>query len=191
MFRSNKRIAVFIDGSNWFETFKSVGLQPDYQRMLKYFDKQGDLIRANYYTAMKDYSEEENLLRPLVDWMDYNGYNVVTKPTKSFLDPRTGENKVKGNMDIEIALDMVELTPYVSDMWLFSGDGDFIPIVKYVQQHGVRVTVVSTILSRPNPMISDSLRRQADKFIDIGIERDDSMSDFRQRITRDPREREE
>jgi uncharacterized LabA/DUF88 family protein len=183
--RSDKRIAAFIDGSNWFETFKSVQLQPDYQRLLKFFRSQGDLVRANYYTAMKDYSTEENLLRPLIDWMDYNGYNVVTKPTKSFLDPKTGESRIKGNMDIEITLGILDLIPYVTDIYLFSGDGDFVPVVRRAQDNGVRVTVVSTILSRPSPMIADELRRQADVFIDIGVERDGSVNDFRNKITRE------
>src|SRR5262249_54854556 len=74
--------------------------------------------------------------------------------------------KVKGNMDIELAVDAMEIAGSIDHMVLFSGDGDFRSLVEAVQRRGVRVTVVSTISTQP-PMVADELRRQADVFLDI------------------------
>jgi uncharacterized LabA/DUF88 family protein len=104
-------------------------------------------------------------IRPLIDWLDYNGFTVVTKATKEFIDA-SGRRKVKGNMNIELAVDAMELAEHVDQMVLLSGDGDFRSLVEAVQRRGVRVTVVSTISSHP-PMIADELRRQADVFTDL------------------------
>src|SRR6202161_4327636 len=97
--------------------------------------------------------------------IDYNGYSVVTKPTKEFVDS-TGRRKVKGNMDIELAVNAMDMAPHLDLMVLFSGDGDFRSLVESVQRKGVRVAVVSTISTQP-PMVADELRRQADEFIDL------------------------
>jgi uncharacterized LabA/DUF88 family protein len=132
--------------------------------LLKEFQSRGTLLRAFYYTAVFE-DQEYSSVRPLVDWLDYNGYTVVTKATKEFVDA-SGRRKVKGNMDIELAVDAMELAGHVDQIVLFSGDGDFRPLVEAVQRRGVRVTVVSTISSQP-PMIADELRRQADVFTDL------------------------
>jgi uncharacterized LabA/DUF88 family protein len=121
-------------------------------------------VRAYYYTAVIE-DQEFITLRPLIDWLNYNGYTVVTKATKEFIDA-SGRRKVKGNMDIELAVDAMELAEHVDQIVLFSGDGDFRSLVEAVQRRGVRVTVVSTISSQP-PMIADELRRQADVFTDL------------------------
>ncbi len=118
-------------------------------------------------------------VRPLLDWLDYNGFTVVTKPTKEFIDAN-GHRKVKGNMDIELTVDAMELADRVDQIVLFSGDGDFRSLVEAVQRRGVRVTVVSTISSQP-PMIADELRRQADVFTDL--------TDLQSRIGRDALDR--
>jgi uncharacterized LabA/DUF88 family protein len=109
---------------------------------------------AFYYTAIIE-DQEYSSIRPLIDWLDYDGYTVVTKATKEFIDA-SGRRKVKGNMDIELAVDAVELAEHIDQMVLFSGDGDFRSLVEAVQRRGVRVTVVSTIFSQP-PMIADEL----------------------------------
>jgi uncharacterized LabA/DUF88 family protein len=101
----------------------------------------------------------------LIDWLDYNGYAVVTKPAKEFVDS-LGRRKVKGNMDIELAVDAMEMAGTIDHIVLFSGDGDFRSLVEAVQRRGVRVSVVSTITTQP-PMVADELRRQADEFIDL------------------------
>ena len=159
-----ERTALFIDGANLYATAKALGFDIDYKRVLKEFQVQGQLVRAFYYTALIE-DQEYSSIRPLIDWLDYNGYRVVTKPTKEFVDS-LGRRKVKGNMDIELAIDALELAPYIDHMVLFSGDGDFRSLVEAMQRRGVRVSVVSTITSQP-PMVADELRRQADEFIDI------------------------
>jgi uncharacterized LabA/DUF88 family protein len=161
---SDSRFALFIDGANLYATAKGLGFDIDYRRLLKEFRSHGTLVRAFYYTAVIE-DQEYTSIRPLIDWLDYNGYTVVTKATKEFIDA-SGRRKVKGNMDIELAVDAMELAEHVDQMVLFSGDGDFRSLVEAVQRRGVRVTVVSTISSQP-PMIADELRRQADVFTDL------------------------
>ena len=178
-FYSNERIALFIDGSNLYAAAKSIGFDIDYKRLLKFFSEQSNFIRAYYYTALID-DQEYSPIRPLVDWLDYNGYTMITKPTKEFTDS-AGRRKIKGNMDIEIAIDMMEMADKLDHMLLFSGDGDFRRLVEAVQGKGSRVTVISTVQSSP-PMCADELRRQADQFVDIimlkeHIGRDHSSAD--------------
>jgi len=160
----NEKIALFIDGANLYATAKALGFDIDYKRLLREFQSRGYLVRAFYYTAVIE-DQEYSSIRPLIDWLDYNGYSVVTKATKEFVD-QTGRRKVKGNMDIELAVDAMELAGHIDQMVLFSGDGDFRSLVEAVQRRGVRVVVVSTISTQP-PMVADELRRQADQFIDI------------------------
>lgn len=160
----NERTALFIDGSNLYASARALGFDIDYKRLLKVFKKNGQLVRALYYTALME-EQEYSPIRPLVDWLDYNGYTMVTKPTKEFTDA-AGRRKIKGNMDIELAIDMMEMSPHLDHIVIFSGDGDFRRLVEAVQRKGVRVTVVSTIQSQP-PMIADELRRQADVFIEL------------------------
>ena len=177
-FYPNERVALFIDGANLHAAARSLGFDIDYKRLLKHFQEQCHLIRAFYYTALVE-DQEYSPLRPLVDWLDYNGFTMVTKPTKEFIDA-AGRRKIKGNMDIELAVDAMEIAGAIDHMVLFSGDGDFRSLVEAVQRRGVRVTVVSTISTQP-PMIADELRRQADEFIDIVRLQD--------KIGRDPAER--
>jgi len=161
---SLRKIAVFIDGPNLYGAARTLGFEIDYTLLLKEFQSRGTLVRAYYYTTIIE-DQEYSAIRPLVDWLDYNGYTVVTKATKEFIDA-SGRRKVKGNMDIELAVDAMELAEHVDQIVLFSGDGDFRSLVEAVQRRGVRVTVVSTISSQP-PMIADELRRQADVFTDL------------------------
>ena len=159
-----ERIALFIDGANLYATAKSLGFDIDYKRLLKEFHSRGRLVRAFYYTALVE-DQEYSSIRPLIDWLDYNGYAVVTKPAKDFVDA-LGRRKVKGNMDIELAVDAMEMADHVDHIVLFSGDGDFRSLVEAVQRKGVRVSVMSTITTQP-PMVADELRRQADEFVDL------------------------
>jgi uncharacterized LabA/DUF88 family protein len=159
-----QRIALFIDGANLYATTKTLGFDIDYKRLLKEYGSRGYLVRAFYYTALVE-DQEYSSIRPLIDWLDYNGYRVVTKPAKEFVDSM-GRRKVKGNMDIELAIDALELAPYMDHMVLFSGDGDFRSLIEALQRRGVRVSVVSTISTQP-PMVADELRRQADEFVDL------------------------
>lgn len=163
-FYQSERIALFIDGANLYATAKSLGFDIDYKRLLKSFREKGRLVRAYYYTALAE-EQEYSSIRPLIDWLDYNGYTMVTKPTKEFTDA-SGRRKVKGNMDIELAVDAMELSDHLDHIVLFSGDGDFRSLVEALQHKGKRVSVVSTLRTQP-PMVADELRRQADNFIDI------------------------
>jgi uncharacterized LabA/DUF88 family protein len=159
-----ERLGVFIDGPALYSTARTLGFDVDYRKLLDIFRTQGRLIRAYYYTALID-DAEFTPIRPLVDWLNYNGYTIVTKPAKEFTD-HIGRRKIKGNMDIELAIDVMEMAPALDHMMLFSGDGDFRRLVEAVQRKGVRVTVVSTSKSTP-PMVADELRRQADTFLDL------------------------
>ena len=163
-FYSQERIALFIDGSNLFAAARSLEFDIDYKKLLAVFATKGRLIRAFYYTALID-DQDYSPIRPLVDWLDYNGYTMVTKPTKEFMDA-AGRRKIKGNMDIELAVDVMEMAENIDHAVLFSGDGDFRRLVDAVQRKGLRVSVVSTVRSQP-PMIADELRRQADSFIEL------------------------
>ena len=163
-FYPQERAALFIDGANLYATARALSFDIDYKRLLDLFARECHLLRAFYYTALVE-DQEYSPIRPLIDWLDYNGYTMVTKPTKEFTDA-TGRRKIKGNMDIELAIDVMELAERLDHIVLFSGDGDFRRLVEAVQRRGVRVTVVSTVRSQP-PMVADELRRQADNFIDL------------------------
>jgi uncharacterized LabA/DUF88 family protein len=158
------RVALFIDGANVYSTAKALAFDMDYRKLLEEFKKRGKFIRASYYTAVME-DQEFSPLRPLVDWLDYNGYAVVTKPAREFHDAQ-GRRRIKGNMDMEIAVDMMEAAAWADHMFLFSGDGDFVPVLASVQRRGARVSVVSTLRTNP-PLVADDLRRQADHFIDL------------------------
>jgi len=168
-FYPEERIALFIDGSNLHSTAKSLNFDIDYRRLYDLFASRARLLRAFYYTAMLD-EQEYSPLRPLIDWLDYNGFCLITKPVKEFTDG-SGRRKIKGNMDIELAMDMMELADRLDHAVLFSGDGDFRRLVEAVQRRGVRVTVISSVRAQP-PMISDELRRQADNFVELTSLRD-------------------
>ncbi len=160
----NERVALFIDGANLYATAKALGFDIDYKNLLKEFSTEGVFVRALYYTALME-DQEFSPIRPLIDWLDYNGFTMVTKPTKEFTDA-TGRRKIKGNMDIELAVDVMQMSDNLDHIIIFSGDGDFRRLVEAVQRRGKRVSIVSTLATQP-PMIADELRRQADQFIDL------------------------
>jgi len=177
-FYQDEKVALFIDGANLYATSKSLGFDIDYKKLLALFRQKCHLVRALYYTALAE-DQEYSSIRPLIDWLDYNGYSMVTKPTKEFTDA-SGRRKIKGNMDIELSVDAMRLADGLDHIVLFSGDGDFRSLVGALQQKGRRVSVVSTLQTQP-PMVADELRRQADQFIDI--------ADLEQLICRDPASR--
>jgi len=160
-----KKAALFIDGANLHATAKALQFDLDYRRLLAEFEKRYSLLRAFYFTATFD-DQEYSSIRPLIDWLDYNGYTVVTKPAKEFVDATTGRRKMKVNMGIELTVEAMQLAEHLDEIVLLSGDGDFRPLVEALQRRGVRVTVISTMSSTP-PMVADELRRQADVFMDL------------------------
>lgn len=174
-FHEREKMALFIDGANLYATAKALGFDIDYKRLLGMFRAKGFLMRALYYTALAE-DQEYSSIRPLVDWLDYNGYTMVTKPTKEYTDS-FGRRKIKGNMDIELTVDAMRLSPSLDHVILFTGDGDFRALVAALQMNGKRVSVVSTLQTQP-AMVADELRRQADQFIDL--------ADLEEHICRDP-----
>ena len=178
MFDQREKIALFIDGANLYAASRALGFDIDYKKMLQYFEGQGYLLRAYYYTALIE-DQEYSSIRPLIDWLDYNGYRVITKPTKEFTDS-FGRRKVKGNMDMELAVDAMELSTTADHMVLFSGDGDFRYLVEALQRRGRKVTIISTTKTNP-PMIADDLRRQSDNFVEL--------TSLKNEIGRDPSEK--
>ena len=177
MFYKDDRLALFIDGANLYSAAKGLNFDVDYKLLRQEFARRGRLVRAFYYTALLE-NDEYSPVRPLVDWLNYNGFALVTKPAREYTDAQ-GRRKIKGNMDIELAVDALELAPSMDHAVIFSGDGDFKPLIAALQRKGVRVSVVSTMKSQP-PMISDELRRQADNFIEL--------EDLRSVIGRVPKE---
>ncbi len=163
-FYPSEKVALFIDGANLYAAARTLNFDIDYRKLRTVFAKHTNLVRAFYYTALLE-DQEYSPLRPLVDWLDYNGFTMVTKPAKEFVG-HDGRRKVKGNMDIELAIDMMEMAGFIDHAVLFSGDGDFRSLVEAVQRRGLRCTVDSTIKTQP-PMIADELRRQADRFIEL------------------------
>jgi uncharacterized LabA/DUF88 family protein len=174
----DERVVILIDGANLYSAAKALGFDMDYRKLLEEFRRHGRLIRATYYTALVE-DQDFSPIRPLVDWLDYNGYSLVTKAAKEYTDA-TGRRRFKGDMDVEIAVDLLHAAEYADHAFLFSGDGDFTPALAAVQRKGMRVSVVSTIKSSP-PMVSDDLRRAADNFVDL--------TDLSALVGRPPRER--
>jgi len=183
LFDPREKIVLLIDGANLYATSKALGFDVDYRKLLAAFQKRGYLLRAYYYTALVE-DQEYSSIRPLIDWLDYNGYRVVTKPAKEFTDA-AGRRKVKGNMDLELAIDALEISDVVDHFVIFSGDGDFRTLVEALQRRGRKVSVVSTVASQP-PMISDELRRQADHFIDLASLQKEVGRDASERPARRP-----
>jgi uncharacterized LabA/DUF88 family protein len=163
-FYKDEKLALFIDGANLYSAARGLQLEIDFRRLMEEFRKKGRLLRANYYTTILE-TDEHNPIRPLVDWLSYNGFNTVVKNAREYTD-REGRKRVRGNMDVEMAVDMIELADHLDHVVLFSGNGDFRRAIEVVKAKGVRVTVISTVKSQP-PMIGDDLRREADVFIDL------------------------
>lgn len=160
------RTAIFIDGANLYKTARNLGFDIDYKRLLKKTRQETRLVRAYYYTAIQDDREQDySPLRPLVDWLDYNGYHLRTKMAREFTDAQ-GKKRFRGSTDIELAVDMVTMASKLDCIVLFTGNGDFRHAIAQVQDQGCRVVCVSTTASQP-PMASDEIRRQADIFVDL------------------------
>lgn len=163
-FHPQDRVGLFIDGANFYGASKALGLEIDYKALLAWASEQSRLVRAFYYTTLFD-DYEFSPIRPLVDWLEYNGFTIITKAAREYVDAH-GNKRVKGNVDIDIAIDMLEMSDRLDHAVLFSGDGCFCPLVEAVQRRGIKVSVIST-LKTDRAMVSDDLRRQADQFIDL------------------------
>ncbi|MBT2130094.1 NYN domain-containing protein [Aliiroseovarius lamellibrachiae] len=169
MIYNDERIALFVDGPNLYATAKKLEMDVDYKRLLTHFETAGRLVRASYFTAICE-TEEFQPLRPLVDFMQYNGWNIVSKPAREYTG-EYGQRKVKGNMSVELTVEAIKLAPHIDHIILFSGDRDFCALTQHLQAQGKRVSVVSSIKTSPH-FIADELRRQADTFIELDGLRD-------------------
>jgi uncharacterized LabA/DUF88 family protein len=176
---TGERTFAFIDGPNLHATVRALGFEIDYRKLLEHLRGQGHLIRVLYYTAIVE-DQEFSTFRPLADWLDYNGYTMVTKPARGYTDS-TGRRRFRTSMDVELAVDAMRLADKADHVILFSGEQSFASLVSALQQMGKRVTVISTIETQP-AMVADELRRQADHFIDI-----DSLQSQIARVGRTPR----
>jgi len=178
LFHTDEKTVVLIDGANLFATAKNLGFDIDFKLLQRGLVEGCDLLRIYYYTALVE-EGDRTLLRPLVDWLSYNGFTLITKPAK-VITTRDGTTRIKGNMDVEIAVDAIDIAslPSVSDIVLFTGDGDFRYMVENVQRKGVRVTIISSTQT-PTSMVADDLRKQCDRFVDL--------NDWKDQIRKPPR----
>lgn len=190
----HQRVAVFIDGWNFrYATYESFGLRVDYTKLLRYFAENTVLVRAYFYTGEWDDSAISRYARitspddPLTKqremeqqrdgerafwrFLNRNGYRVVRKPVRVMTPDEEGTPKMKADLDLEIAIDMLTLAEKCDRIVLVSGDGDFAPLVDAVAKRGVRVAVVSTqadeAFRNARYRASDDLLDAADEFIPI------------------------
>jgi len=180
--RGDQRTALFIDGPSFYSTTSRLGWDVDYRRLRAHFETESKLYRAMYFTALPENSDvrgadgdpiHHSPVIKLVDWLSYNEYRTITKPMREFRDSE-GRIRQKGNLQVEIAVEMMEATQFADHMILFSGDGDLEHVVDAVQRRGVKVTVASTVRLSPLP-ISGDLRRIVDRFIDLS---DDAVKEI-------------
>ncbi|MBN8990108.1 MAG: NYN domain-containing protein [Rhizobiales bacterium] len=158
-----QRLALFIDGAYLASAAAALGFETDFKRLLQAFRLQGTMVRAAYYSASDD--QPRAPLRPLLDWLAYNGYTVFGRKIRSYPGP-DGVRKKLPRIELEIVIHAMDLSPRIDHMILFSANGDFRRLVAAVQRRGVRVTVVST-LHAPTLIVADELRRQADAFVEL------------------------
>lgn len=146
--------AVMIDGLNTHYCFKSLGFSPDYKKMLDYF-KRITILKKVYYFVVIDKDQEENSIIRLIDWLDYNGF--ICKVTDT-------DERNKG-IQVDFTVQVMKLIPVVDHYVLFTGNSQFVPLVRHLDDAGKVVTVCSTMLNQK--MVSDSLRRAADNFVEL------------------------
>ncbi len=165
-FKSTEKTALFIDGANLYKAARVLGFDIDYKQLLSIAKDETMLVRAFYFTSIQEEKDQDySPLRPLIDWLDYNGYTMITKISREFVDGQ-GKKRYRGSTDIELAVEILTLAEHLDHIILFSGNGDFRRVIEAAQAKGTRVTVVSSIKTNP-PMIADEIRRQADNFIDL------------------------
>jgi uncharacterized LabA/DUF88 family protein len=150
----SKNVAVFVDVANIFYAAKAAGVDIDYVTLLRSAGAGRDLVRAYAYTGLDPDNENQ---RNFHDFLRRHGYKVVSKDIRKY-----GDGKVKANLDIELVVDMMKTARNLDIAIVVSGDGDFAPAIRAVQEMGVRVEVISF---RGNT--SSDLIEVADQFTDI------------------------
>lgn len=162
---SSQRVAIMIDGPNLFNTSKNLGFDVDFKKLLGLFEQNCLLHRAVYFNMLSE-RDDTTPVKPLVDWLSYNGYKTVTKPFREFTDA-SGTRRTKGSMHVEMAVEMMNMAQFVEHFVLFSGDGELAYAVNAVQEKGCRVTAVSTMKSDTGSTIADELRRKVNRFVNL------------------------
>lgn len=109
LFTHPRRSHCSSNGTNLYGAAKGLKFDIDYERLLELCARKRTLVRAFYYIAVAE-DQEFSPLRTLVDWVDYNGFSVGTKPLKEFTDAQ-GRHRAKGNMDIELAINVMKVWP--------------------------------------------------------------------------------
>ena len=163
-FYKDERVALFVDGQNFYVTQKVLSFEVDYKQLLTLFRSRAHLIRAYYYTTLNEDLEFVSI-KPLVDWLGYNGYSVVTKPARFFVDS-SGQKRARTSSLIDIAVEAMRIADSVDHIVLMTGDGELCSLVSALQDRGKRVMVISTLESSSG-LVSDDLRRRADQFVDL------------------------
>ena len=162
-----KNVAVFVDVANIFYAAKAAGVDIDYVLLLKAAAAGRDLVRAYAYTGLDPDNENQ---RNFHSFLARHDFRVVSKDIRKY-----GDGKVKANLDIELVVDMMKTARNLDVAVVVSGDGDFAPAIRAVQEMGVRVEVISF---RGNT--SSDLMDVADKFTDITqlakVEKDSTIS---------------
>jgi uncharacterized LabA/DUF88 family protein len=149
------RIAVFIDGSNFFYMqTKDLGQFLDPKKLLEYLTKFGEVTDAYYYTGEDDLQDAKQ--RSYLDALPYMGYSLVTKRIKTIFDPQTGTTRRKANLDIEIVLDMFNTIDNYDMAVLVSGDGDFERALQLLKSRGKQFKVLAT-----DTFVASEIRRIA------------------------------
>lgn len=156
----DERVSFFIEGANFYAAAKTGNVTVDYRKLLSHFEDNSIFKRAYYYTAVAE-DQEYNSIKPLLDFLEYNGYSLVTKPLKEFIDGQ-GRRKTKGSLDVEMTVDMLNACKFSDHIVLFSGDSDFLPVIQEMKRNGIRVTVVSHMET-----VADDIRRAADRFVNL------------------------
>lgn len=177
-FHQDERLAIFIDGQHLFSASRNLGFDVDYRNFLECFRKKGKVIRAYYYAVHVD-NGEYSPLKPLTDWLAYNGYALSMRTTTEHTDSQ-GRRRIP-HTDLEMLADMFGIADHVDHMVIVTGNGGYCRGVSLIQQRGVRVSVLSSIKT-DSPMLSDDLRRTCDQFIEL----QEIKSEFT-RVNREPR----
>lgn len=154
--RPDDRVAIFVDGANMDGASRAAGYFIDYRRTREFFLGPATFYAAFYYVA--DFTATDPLQQRFFDFLAHNGYIVRRRPVKVLTDPDTGERVIKGNLDTEIVLDLLNTVGNYDVAFLMSGDSDFERAVDLLRSRGKRVFVVSS-----RAQLSKELAYVADK----------------------------
>lgn len=149
--------ALFIDGRSLHHDVRALNFEVDYHLLFEEFAKRASILRAYYYTTVSGHDSVET--QHLLDWLEYNGFTVRRQHAKEY-DDGGGRRRTKRSIGIELAVDAMDIAKHIESIFLFSGDGSLRYLVEALQRRGVFMTVISTMRTRPGPIVADELRRR-------------------------------